>query len=568
MRVARFLIISLVSLLGACGGGLSGDDNDNIDPAVLVNAGINLQVDEGTLVELAGVVSGQSDSFRYAWQAQPSLVINHPDATSSAATFTAPTTTSKVVYTLTLTATNDNNQSASDSLEVTVLPLNALPVPNINAYLLLDNSQPAQYPAGVVVELDGSASSDSDSPTGSDAIAEYQWQQTAGSAVLGGVSLDGDKLQFTTPVAEDGQTLTFSLTVTDQEGASATDSLSINVLSQADTLPVISAGVDHQVFVGESILLVGRASSSVPAALPLQYRWLPDSTLNTAIDNANAVQTFAVAPEVTESQQLSFTLQVTDQFGNQVQDSLQVRVRPLPLRPLNDTGVLLQASNTQIDAGFKGGFPGQDAQRGQDIIAHNGLLEKAGRGDQGFDFTRLDNVGDEQDDVSAPWRCVRDNVTGLVWEVKSADASTHSGEHTYSWYFAENNGGFSGHQSVPEAACTLAQCNTSAYIAAVNAAGLCGFYDWRLPTHSELLSLMHYGNTASPMIDTGYFPNAAVGAAGDLWYWVRQASVDGINSDSESAQNAWVINFANGNDNFLNKASAVRVRLVRAGRNQ
>jgi hypothetical protein len=41
-------------------------------------------------------------------------------------------------------------------------------------------------------------------------------------------------------------------------------------------------------------------------------------------------------------------------------------------------------------------------------------------------------------------------------------------------------------------------------------------------------------------------------------------SADGVNSDD--AQNAWALDFDSGVDNFLNKSSAARVRLVRAGR--
>lgn len=103
------------------------------------------------------------------------------------------------------------------------------------------------------------------------------------------------------------------------------------------------------------------------------------------------------------------------------------------------------------------------------------VLLKSGRGKAGFDFTRLNANGDEQDGSADSWSCVRDNVTGLVWEVKADDGSFQDGGFTYSWYSEEVNGGFEGDETGANATCLLTNCNTSAYVAAVNAQGLCGF---------------------------------------------------------------------------------------------
>ena len=232
--------------------------------------------------------------------------------------------------------------------------------------------------------------------------------------------------------------------------------------------------------------------------------------------------------------------------------------------PINDTGVTLQATQSAITNQHQPDFPGQDGQRGKDIISENGLLEKAGRGEQGFDFTRLDEIGDEQDDTSQPWSCVRDNITGLVWEVKTTDNGLHDTQHSYAWLQDENNGGLAGSIGNAGLTCTLSQCNTSAFIAAVNAAGLCNFYDWRLPTHDELLSVMHFGNATGTKIDLGYFPNTQGSNSAPLWYWSSQPSADGVADDT--AQNSWALDFTTGNDNFLNKSTQAKVRLVRGGR--
>jgi hypothetical protein len=76
---------------------------------------------------------------------------------------------------------------------------------------------------GAGVMLDGSASSDSDGT-----IATYAWIQTAGPAV----SLsDADTAtpSFTAPLVSSDTTLTFELTVTDDQGATDADTVSVTV---------------------------------------------------------------------------------------------------------------------------------------------------------------------------------------------------------------------------------------------------------------------------------------------------------------------------------------------------
>jgi len=80
-------------------------------------------------------------------------------------------------------------------------------------------------------------------------------------------------------------------------------------------------------------------------------------------------------------------------------------------------------------------LPGQDADEGRDALARDGLLLKLGEGPAGFDYTKLDPDGEELPDDAASWSCVRDNFTGLVWEVKVDDPSDPGHQdHTFTWY--------------------------------------------------------------------------------------------------------------------------------------
>ena len=559
------LLILLIASLSACSGGSLDSDTNSPAPKVIVNAGANKTVDENTTVELNAEAVGQSTELTYKWRVSPNLNIVHEDTKKAEASFIAPTTVSILTYIFTLEVTDTQGNKGSDTVEYQVLPVNLAPVSRITALQFSGLAQ-NQFPAGVQVTLDGSSSNDPDTTNASQSISAYKWQQTAGEAVLNGISTEGSSLTFTTPILDEDNSLSFSLTVTDEEGAQTTETINLAVQSASHTLPIIDAGVDHQLRSGEIIILSGIASSTVPAANPLQYRWLNDSNLSPLIADASQAQTHAIAPKVNTAQTLTFTFEVSDAFGNKVEDALNVSIRPQFARPINDTGVVQQATDSSVTNSQQNAYPGQDGQRGQDIMALNGLWVKAGRGEQGFDFTRLDKIGDEVDDTATAWSCVRDNVTGLIWEVKLASANTtlQSSVHSYTWYAAENEGDPSGTQTSSLATCSLTECNTTAYVAAVNELGLCNFNDWRLPSHQELLSLVHFGHDAAPMIDAHYFPHTTVNLPSPTWYWTSQSSADG--TTGEISRTAWAVDFASGNDNFLTKSTPVRIRLVRAGR--
>lgn len=170
-------------------------------------------------------------------------------------------------------------------------------------------------------------------------------------------------------------------------------------------------------------------------------------------------------------------------------------------------------------------------------------------------YTKLDAAGSPLDGAAPTWACVRDNATGLVWEVKTADSALRGGAHRYAWYEADSllSGGQPGAVGVP-ATCAgsmgLQPCNTADFLAAVNATNLCGASDWRLPTQMELLTLVHAG-AANPTIDTGFFPNTVSAP-----YW--SASPYAMNP-----ANAWAVHFGYGAAHAEGKNAAHAVRLVR-----
>ena len=86
--------------------------------------------------------------------------------------------------------------------------------------------------AGVLVTLNGTASSDPDGT-----IASYAWSQTAGTPAVTLSSSTASQPTFTAPTVAAAATLTFSLVVTDNRGAAST-AASVNVLVN----PVVANG--------------------------------------------------------------------------------------------------------------------------------------------------------------------------------------------------------------------------------------------------------------------------------------------------------------------------------------
>ena len=265
-------VIGGAFILAACGGGGGGDGDSSGGGSgngnLVVNAGANATVTEGVTYSLSAQVSGGDGTYTYNWSASPSLTITHEDTSASAASFVAPLVNSATEYTLTVLVNDQSGNTASDFTVITVAPVNIAPEASIDVPAW--EGLPANtFPGGVEIIFDGTGSSDTDSSTSDGEIADYVWSQTSGTNVITGVETNLSTLTITTPIANESQELTFQLEVTDSEGATDVDTVTISVQSETETLPVVDAGFSQGVFSGEVVILDGEASTSIPSALPL-----------------------------------------------------------------------------------------------------------------------------------------------------------------------------------------------------------------------------------------------------------------------------------------------------------
>ncbi len=120
-------------------------------------------------------------------------------------------------------------------------------------------------------------------------------------------------------------------------------------------------------------------------------------------------------------------------------------------------------------------------------------------------YTKLDPQGNELPDSDSEWAMVKDDVTGLIWEVKEAGGTDLSKPHRtsnmYVWDDDEN-----------------VNNTTASFIKRLDDVKFGGYNGWRLPTPQEMSSILNYAET-SPSINSTYFPDMQ-----SAHYWTNAKS--------------------------------------------
>ena len=413
--------------------------------------------------------------------------------------------------------------------------------------------------------LDSSASSDANG------IASHSWQQVEsdGSALsdtpLAIVNADTEAAEVTTPAitADDGNLLNYYFTVTvtdkaDNEATSLPLTLTVDnsyltpeITATTPFLDIETGGASYFDNVGvawaaDSSLTYYLYRSTESGCSIGNYNSCADPALYTSsvdftISDANAtVSDIGRQPSTTYYYWLEARVEgVTDPvFSSSTSVSATTSIGPT----LNDTGVVRGADYPDGFDALGGGITcngavdeslasiddegtitsddlnldgdtedlifleGEDCEHGRDVTAND-----PSDGHAGFSYTRLNSDGSEYsgsgDYATEPWACVLDNVTGVIWEVKTTDGGTHDTNIEYTWYNAD---GVDIDGTIFRGSDNGIDPTTQELVDATNAEQLCGLSNWRLPTSSELVSIRNNtividGDNFS--VDSDYFPN-------------------------------------------------------------
>ena len=338
-----------------------------------------------------------------------------------------------------------------------------------------------------------------------------------------------------------GSTTITAVKAADQLYAETFTTASVDVEAAKPDAPEISL-----VWIGNSRLTVSWSEVEDASSYNLYYATESVAALSSlsnleSLNNATKVEGVTSAHTIGGlSNDVDYYVVVTAMSSGTESDASN-EVSAAPKNPLNDTGIIVSGNGTSgINASCtkaiqNGGHVPQDCDQGRD--ADTSIpASKLGTGVAAFDYTKLGSDGfelgvqnvawsaDGTEAEGSQWSCIRDNVTGLTWEIKTA-SGIHSFNEKVTW---QNRGGLAD---------------------ATNAEGLCGITSWRVPSLTELLTIANNGRQ-NPANDVPRFPNSKPQS-----YWTDDA-ISGV------ATNAWTVNFFSGIGNSKAKTQTFQVRLV------
>jgi len=297
------------------------------------------------------------------------------------------------------------------------------------------------------------------------------------------------------------------------------------------------------------------------------YTAIAATTLIIPANSTSATIDVLVNGDADVEQSETFTVTLSNPVGIELSSNIVATGTILDddsIITLNDTGVTSCSNGNFLPLTTcpQSNVLGQDAEYGRDATQNDDS-----DGHAGFSFTQIAADGTSINPVSSdylvvPWSCVTDNVTGLMWEVKTTGSGLQDESHRYTWYNSTgiNDGGTAGvengNSGIDTGACVdTVNCDTEKYVAQVNAVALCGFTNWRLPELEELISITDL--SLSSVIDNRYFPNIASTLIKKYWTSTQ-------NARDAAGISAFVVDFNTGERVAAQKREGFSIRLVRS----
>jgi len=357
-------------------------------------------------------------------------------------------------------------------------------------------------------------------------------------------------------------------------------------------------------------------------------------TFASGSNNATLTITTYVKEDVYDARTLTLTF--TDSYDQQYSQPFLISGNVY----LNDTGISDYSDTNNFTLGVQpgGDLALQDAAYGLDVIINPSALANAGgdsqdpssqfyknsrdidnndteyKGRAGFRFVKIGNDGMARTANSTNYSCVKDEVTGLTWQVKGPNniltnqetddslpdrylmqdnSNYNAANFVYAWYpsklgttgkgwrFTLNAGTLdtaTDDSDYANAACGYLKdisgrenelyCSSGAYTDEVNFLGTCGQTNWVVPSVEQLRGIIDYSKVTDysalalatdHALDSDFFDcsgnDCVVSNDSNPVYWTS-SQVKGAESL------AWCINLQTGSVNTCNKDEGRKVMLV------
>ncbi len=298
------------------GGGAADSHDITVEAAAVANqaptadAGADQNVAAAATVNLSGSGTDSDGTIAsFAWTQDSGTTVNLTGANTENASFTAPSTAGVIV--LQLTVTDNDGATATDNVSITVEAVVENQAPTANA------GDDQNVSAAETVNLSGSGT-DSDG-----SIVSYAWTQDSGTA-LTLTGADSANASFDSSGADDaGEVLIFILTVTDDDGATATDNVSITVAApDVNSPPNAEAGDDQSVAFSATVNLSGSGTDSDGTIASFAWTQVSGTTVN--LTDANTENASFTAPST--AGEIVLQLMVTDNEGETATDTVSITV--------------------------------------------------------------------------------------------------------------------------------------------------------------------------------------------------------------------------------------------------
>lgn len=308
---------------------VTAEDGECINRPPYVNAGLDLEVEEGSNVSLAGTASDPeaAPGLALKWTQVSGPAVTLAGDTTANPTFKAPEVDEDSVLVFALTATDAGSATASDEVQVTVT--DKADDPDVNDPPVANAGADFSAPEGSTVHLNGSAS---DPESGALMLT---WLQLSGPEVTLS-SATSSSPSFVAPEVATPTTLVFRLTATDSGGLSGSDDVSVTITNLSSGFAV-SAGGDFTTTEYASVRLNGSVSVADGQSSP-SLLWTQVSGPAVTLAGATTISPSFVAPEVGSNTVFVFRLTATAD-GQSVSDLVQVTVRNINTPPVADAGV-------------------------------------------------------------------------------------------------------------------------------------------------------------------------------------------------------------------------------------